>query len=254
MEDIIKIAKQEIISLDQIIDEAWVKLAYDKPFVMRKFGDAVIKYDEVATKIFRDYEKKALKKLAELWIEEQIDEVKQKIKLISKEKDTDKFIEQASRLFSEFGVFVQKMELDLGNMRKARGGKSFEKIIMKLLTYIGIPNESPKGKFKEHLKRIDIIVPNAELAIETPDKSYSLTCKRTLRERWKQEVPQARLNQRIYLLTMDPSLSLGKANEINEKGLIAYVPDSIAKSEIFKKLGWIRKLSELPKELNKVKL
>ncbi|MGQ9819792.1 MAG: type II restriction endonuclease [Candidatus Kapaibacteriales bacterium] len=74
-----------------------------------------------------------------------------------------------------------------------------------------------------------------------------LTCKRTLRERWKQEVPQARINQRIYLLTLDDSLSISKANEINQKRLIAFVGDEIAEMENFNTKPWIRKLSDLLK-------
>lgn len=86
------------------------------------------------------------------------------------------------------------------------------------------------------------------MALKTPDKAIFLTCKRTLRERWKQEIPQARLNQRIYLITIDENISESKAKEINQKGLIAFIPDKI-KMEKFKGMPWIRKLSDLPKEV-----
>lgn len=38
-----------------------------------------------------------------------------------------------------------------------------------------------------------------------------------------------------------------KANEINRKGLIAFVRDEIAKGQPLKKIPWIRKLFDLPK-------
>lgn len=137
-------------------------------------------------------------------------------------------------------------------MRKARGGKTFEKVILRLLDFIGIEGKEPTGKAKERLRRIDIVVPSVEIALKTPDRAIFLTCKRTLRERWKQEVPQARLNQRIYLLTIDEELSGSKAEEINEKGLIAFIRDDLKQREYLKEMAWIRKLSDLPKELQKV--
>lgn len=137
-------------------------------------------------------------------------------------------------------------------MRKARGGKTFEKVVLRLLAFIDIKGESPTGNAKEELRRIDIVIPSIEIATKTPDRAIFLTCKRTLRERWKQEVPQARLNQRIYLLTIDEDLSESKANEINQKGLIAFVRDELTKNPSLQKMPWIRKLSDLPKELKKI--
>jgi len=156
------------------------------------------------------------------------------------------------RFFAEFGDLVQQFEKDLGNMRKARGGKTFEKVIIKFLSFIGIKSEIPRGIAKEELRRIDIVIPSVDIAIKTPDRAIFLTCKRTLRERWKQEVPQARLNQRIYLLTIDDDLSEGKAIEINQKGLIAFVRDELAKDRVFGKMPWVRRLSDLPGELKRI--
>jgi hypothetical protein len=102
------------------------------------------------------------------------------------------------------------------------------------------------------LRRIDIVIPSMEVALTTPDKAIFLTCKRTLRERWKQEVPQARLNQRIYLLTIDEELSENKAKEINEKGFIAFIRDELLEEQAFQHMPWIRKLAELPTYLRKV--
>ena len=87
--------------------------------------------------------------------------------------------------------------------------------------------------------------------MRTPDKAIFLTCKRTLRERWKQEVPSAGPNRRVYLITIDEELSGSKAREINEKGLIAFVRDELKESK-FKNFHWIRKLSDLPREVGKL--
>ncbi len=55
-------------------------------------------------------------------------------------------------------MIVQELEKDLGNMRKARGGKTFEKAIQVLLEKIGIHSERPKIQEKKliylHLKQM----------------------------------------------------------------------------------------------------
>jgi hypothetical protein len=99
------------------------------------------------------------------------------------------------------------------------------------------------------LRRIDIVIPSGEVALETPDKAIFIICKRTLRERWKQEVPAVGPNQRVYLLTIDNELSETKAKEIKNLGLIVYIKDNL-KEEKFKDLPWVRKLSDLPKDIN----
>lgn len=252
MEELIKAAKNEIPSLDYILDETWNQLKLQKSFVKNSFGKVLVTFDTRATGIFRDYERKALIKLAKSWLNLQREGVKKKFEEILVQNGWDKFIEKASQVFVEFGILVQALEKDLGNMRKARGGKTFEKVLSRLLEFIDVKGEIPIGKAREELRRIDIVIPSIEVATKTPDRAIFLTCKRTLRERWKQEVPQARLNQRIYLLTIDESLSESKANEINQKGLIAFVRDELIESQSLQKMPWIRKLADLPEELKKI--
>lgn len=252
MEDLIKAAKSEIPPLDYILDKTWKQMKLEKSFVKNNFGKVLIDFDTKATEMFREYEKKALVRLAKSWLNLQKEEVKKKFEEIVAQNGWDEFIEKASQVFVEFAILVQSLEKDLGNMRKARGGKTFEKGVLRLLEFIDIKAETPTGKAREELRRIDIVIPSVEIALNTPDRAIFLTCKRTLRERWKQEVPQARLNQRIYLLTIDEDLSESKANEINEKGLIAFVRDELAKSPLLQKMPWIRSLTDLPKELRKI--
>lgn len=252
MENLISIAKETIPTVDSILEETWKKLHIDKEAVINNFGEILVDMDLKATKIFRSYEKRALLKLAKEWLRSQKEEVRRKLEKIASQKGWDNFVNEAGKLFAEFGTLVQSLEKDLGNMRKARGGKTFEKVILKLLKFIDIKGDVPSGEAKEKLRRIDIVVPSVEIALKTPDRAIFLTCKRTLRERWKQEVPQARLNQRIYLLTIDDDLSESKAEEINEKGLIAFVRDELKESKHLKEKAWIRRLNDLPMELQRL--
>jgi hypothetical protein len=252
MENLLREVKNEIPSVDEIIEKTWKNLHLKKSNVKKNFGEILCDFDVEATKIFRDYESKVLIKLAKLWLNSQKIDIQKKLKEIVNEKGWNEFIEKASKVFVEFGILVQSLEKDLGNMRKARGGKTFEKVVLRLLNFIDINAEIPVGKAREDLKRIDIVIPSIEIATKTPDRAIFLTCKRTLRERWKQEVPQARLNQRIYLITIDNDISESKAKEINEKGLIAFVRDDLVQNGPLKNLNWIRKLSDLPKEINRI--
>jgi len=252
MENLLREVKNEIPSVDEIIEKTWKNLHLKKSNVKKNFGEILCDFDVEATKIFRDYESKFLIKLAKLWLNSQKIDIQKKLKEIVNEKGWNEFIEKASKVFVEFGILVQSLEKDLGNMRKARGGKTFEKVVLRLLNFIDINAEIPVGKAREDLKRIDIVIPSIEVATKTPDRAIFLTCKRTLRERWKQEVPQARLNQRIYLITIDNDISESKAKEINEKGLIAFVRDDLVQNGPLKNLSWIRKLSDLPKEINRI--
>jgi len=252
VQELISKAKKETPSIDYIINETWKQLRLKKSFVKNNFGKVLVKFDAKATEIFRSYENNALKNLAKQWLIIQKKEIRKKFDRILAQKGWNEFIEKASKVFVEFGILVQSLEKDLGNMRKARGGKTFEKVVLRLLNFIDINAEIPVGKAREDLKRIDIVIPSIEIAKKTPDRAIFLTCKRTLRERWKQEVPQARLNQRIYLITIDNDISESKAKEINEKGLIAFVRDDLVQNGPLKNLSWIRKLSDLPKEINRI--
>jgi len=246
MEEFIRKAKEEIPSVEHIMDLVWKEANFTKEQVWESFGSVLMEFDQRATEKFLEYEKKAIRKLAQLWIESQESNVKERFREIL--EDNENFVKKLAEIFSSFAELVQRLEKDLGNMRKARGGATFERSVIELLKYIGIPCQAPKGEVREKLRRVDVVIPSEDVALNTPDKAVFITCKRTLRERWKQEVPSAGPNQRFYLVTIDHKLSDKKVKEIGSKGLIVYVRDEL-KEENFKNFHWVRKLSDLPKDL-----
>jgi 5'-deoxynucleotidase YfbR-like HD superfamily hydrolase len=139
MKSIIEQVKREIPSVDEIIDLTWEKLKFTKDFVRKNFGKAILKFDEEATKEFRKYEQEAIKKLAELYIGSNQSEIREKLKDLIEKKE-EEFISKLAEIFYEFSFWIQQLEKDLGNMRKARGGKTFEKVIAKLLNFIKVWN------------------------------------------------------------------------------------------------------------------
>jgi hypothetical protein len=249
--DPIRQAKESIPTLDRILDEAWDQLRITSHDTEQAFGAKLVRIDEVATEFFRGYERKALHTLAESWLREQGPDIRDRLQTILSLQGWDELVSKASVMFAEFGVLVQALEKDLGNMRKARGGSTFAKALRRLLRVVGIASETPTGERRERLRRIDLVVPSVDVALGNPERAVFLTCKRTLRERWKQEVPQARPNQRYYLVTIDPELSEGKAREIADMGLIAFVRDDLHHQPNLQPMSWIKSLNDLPTEVRR---
>ncbi len=243
--ELISLAKAEIVDQSKIVDQVWTKVNFSEIHVRKNFCETLLFLNSEALEVYLSFERRAIERLASEWIRTQSPEIRKKFMELHRIVEWESFLIEASRLFSEFGFYVQKLEKDLGNMRKARGGTTFQEYVLKMLNYISISavRNNAKG-----LGRIDIIIPSIEVAMRQPDRAIFLTCKRTLRERWKQEVPSGRMNMRYYLITIDEKISEAKAREINEKGLIAFVPDTI-KNNTLVDLPWIRALSDLPNEL-----
>lgn len=196
-------AKKTIPSVDELIQETAKALNLTDSYIKTNFGKALVSFDEKATQIFRSYESNAMLELARSWVtvnKPRLGQEMKEILIFLDKEDWHTFVEKASRLFQEFAKLVQSFEKDLGNMRKARGGKVFEKAVLMMLQRLGFRAEAPSKKHAEKLGRVDIIVPSAEEALNYPDRAVFLTCKRTLRERWKQEIPQIERNCTAYLI------------------------------------------------------
>lgn len=58
--------------------------------------------------------------------------------------------------------FSSGLRKRLSQYAKDKGWKTFEKVILSLLNFIGIKSKMPTSKSKERLRRIDIIVSSIE--------------------------------------------------------------------------------------------
>jgi hypothetical protein len=226
---------KEIPAVDIILDEAIEKLklsGLSRDEILRHFESHVANLEAEAFNIYLGYEEAAFAKLARSWLR--------------KAKPEKKELGEKSLL--EFVKLVREMEARAGQMRKARGGASFQKIVKKLLNLAGVPCEEPSKDIKRLLRRIDLVSPDAETAKNAPDKAIFLAAKRTLRERWKQVVPEQMKGTRLYLITINSECSSEKAQEIKETGMIAYVPQELKEKE-HKDKPWIRSLTKSPKDI-----
>ncbi len=240
VEEAIKIIPQ----IDIILKETIKFLKLDKistEDVAENFEQLVKDVESTAFKIYKEYERKAFEKLAELWVINR----KNMISKILKEKGEMGVKEIILQLVEP----IRKMEFRAGQMRRARGGKTFEHIVRILLNLAGVPCEEPHKETREALERIDLVSPDAETARQTPDKSIFIATKRTLRERWKQVVPEHMKGARLYLVTINGKLPKKKAEEIKKAGMVVYVRSELKDKNHLKNKPWVRKLSDLPKDI-----
>jgi len=249
-ERIIYQAKQKIPSLQQILNEAIesIKKTYRRvltpEYIKAHFSECVTTLEPRAFGVYLDYEEKAFLSAIDIWISQNESTIKG---VSEKGLPASDFAKEVIKLFYPL---VQRLEFESGQTRKARGGRTFELVIEYLLGRIGVSCQKPQGgKFTKILKRVDLVVPDQVTAIERPDKAFFLSCKRTLRERWKQTIPERKPSWRVFLLTQDEDLPEDKAKEIDQLGMIVYVRDELKTEDHLTQKPWVRKLSDLPKDL-----
>ena len=122
--------------------------------------------------------------------------------------------------------FVQEFERRLGQKRKSRAGGSLEDVTAFILSYFGI-NSAPAP---EHFQA-DIEVDNWVKAKN--GWLIGISCKRTLRERWKQvssadasSLSKHKIKHVFHVITFDEDLSDDKLTLLGSLRHIFYLPDS----------------------------
>ena len=244
MDLVMKPAMKIIPSPDFIRDEAIENIDKNKlkkTYVETHFSEIV---DLVMSSVYRkfiSYQKLASKSLIETYMQKYSTEI---------EKSKFGNNKLVRTVLESFEPLARQFEFRLGQMRKNRAGSDFENIIVYLLGIIGIQCEKTSRLKNAKLNRIDIVLPDRDTAINKPDKAIFLTLKHTLRERWKQSLPEQKRGWIMYVLTLDENISNDKANEMNEIGLIMYVKDELKARPHISEKRLIRKLSDLPNALN----
>jgi len=144
---------------------------------------------------------------------------------------------------------------EISNIRRARAGRTSEEILLIVLNAYGIPCE--RGRIEVHGYRPDIVVPNNATIRHIPNKAIAIAVKRTLRERWAEDIDVFRYfpNAAFVLLTHDPDFNEDKARDMVNRGMKRiYIPDTLyeaSKSFIYK-YPQFKKLSDLPLDLQKI--
>ena len=128
-------------------------------------------------------------------------------------------------------AFIQEFERRLGQKRKSRGGNSLETVADFIFDYYGFKSTSEPSHFDQDIE-VDKWFKCRDGWI------VGISCKRTLRERWKQlsqadrgKLSHFKIRELWHLITFDKDLSDDKIVRLGEQGQIFYLPNT---SETYK--------------------
>lgn len=149
-------------------------------------------------------------------IVEAFGKLKDHLKIRLNEKETDIVLT----------AFCQEFERRVGQKRKGRAGRSVEDITGLILNYFDIKTTQPPEHFTTGLE--------IDKWIRTKDRwIIGISCKRTLRERWKQAyttdvdlLNRHKIRELWHVITYDKDLSDDKITEIGSHKAILYLPDN----------------------------
>lgn len=171
-------------------------------------------------------------------------------------------LENLSKCFSDLSnndkaliatAYVQEFERRLGQKRKARGGGSLEDLLGFLFKFFSFSACDKPEHFQQDME--------VDKWFKCKDGwLVGISCKRTLRERWKQlsgATPEQLSNHKIrelwHVITYDKDLSDDKVVSLGGKRQIFYLADN---SEVFKRLSknvgtkdYVRPLSRLVNDI-----
>lgn len=227
----------------KILQESIDSLPFKKlepDYVKNHFSEVMELVTDNAFAKFKAYQKMASKPVIQKFMDKYGPEI---------EANTKNQKEFVSELLDVFMPVAVSFEFRTSQMRKSRAGNTFEHITVFLLRKCGIKCERTAMSVRKKMNRMDIVIPDQEVALKKPDQAKFLSCKHTLRERWKQALPEKNRNWVMYLITMDDDIPDQKAKEINDHNLIVYVRDQVKAKSYLAKKDWIRRLSDLPKDL-----
>lgn len=223
---------KQIPSTEQILEKVYSDLKInnlEKETIKKKFEVLVLEIQEKSNSIFKKHAFELRKETIDKWYMRNatlMDEYA--AKLIEKE-----FREGGTRdiilAAKELSVYALKeasesfanLEMSLNQSSKTRGGQTFQKTIIDILSKCGFDLEdtSSKGKF-----RVDITLPNKKFYEKYPDKTMLISVKRTLRERAEVVISEAvKSKLKPYLITMDDTIPITLLELFESEKLFMYL-------------------------------
>lgn len=128
-----------------------------------------------------------------------------------------------------FTAFVQEFERRVGQKRKTRAGSSLENDTQFILDFFGFHTHAAPEHFTAALEVDRWVLDNDGWYI-------GISCKRTLRERWKQVsttdvdmLNQYKIRELWHVITYDRDLSDDKITEMGSHRQVIYLPDGSPK-------------------------
>lgn len=152
-------------------------------------------------------------------------------------------------------AFCQEFERRLGQKRKSRGGRSVERVTSFILNYFKIQADHEPEHFTTGLE--------VDRWVLGKDKWYiGISCKRTLRERWKQAyttdtdlLNRHKIKSLWHVVVYDNDLSDDKLTEMGSYRAVFYLPDNsprfISASQHLGMQNYVRPMSRFIADLRR---
>jgi hypothetical protein len=137
---------------------------------------------------------------------------------------TDGSAENALATIQNSFFIFDRFYLSLTQSRRQRAGASFEVVVQTLFQALGYPYTSQPELSGS---RPDFVLPSVEHYQVFATDCIIFTCKRTLRERWRQVITEGFTGQAFYLATIDEGISNPELSRMKERGVMVVVPDTI---------------------------
>ncbi|ARG98239.1 hypothetical protein [Legionella micdadei] len=153
-------------------------------------------------------------------------------------------------------AYVQEMERRLGQKRKGRGGRSLEDVTSLILNHFGFVSCPAPSHFQADIE--------VDTWLRTERKFYiGISCKRTLRERWKQvssadssNMGRYKIACFLHVITYSKDLSDDKLSLLGGYGHVFYLPDDdptlLRHSQHSILSKYVRPMSEFINDLTKM--
>ncbi len=228
-------AKLGIPSLDKILNKGITEIIREKKrpnlgelVKNSNFSEIIVEIENRAHKIYLKEEQKAVTN-----------------KLIGKGLSY-KSAEIVSKVFID-----EDLVTSIANTRRARGGLSSEAILREVLRSIGIPCE--KGRIRVGGYRPDLAVPSNAVLEKNPDKAVAIAVKRTLRERWAEDIDVFKFPRGMFVLFLpDPDFNKSKAQDMVSRNMKEiYINDKLFDASKDFLTDQFKRLSDLPLNLMK---
>jgi EcoRII C terminal len=119
---------------------------------------------------------------------------------------------------------LDRFFLSLTQSRRQRAGASFEVVVQTLFRALGYPYTSQPELSGS---RPDFVLPSVDHYSVFATDCIIFTCKRTLRERWRQVVTEGLTGQAFYLATIDEGISTPELTRMKDRNVVVVVPSAI---------------------------
>jgi hypothetical protein len=139
-----------------------------------------------------------------------------------------------ANIVKELAKLIATLSTQIANTRRARSGKSSEYILSYALKYYsGIENEVIGNSKNKGSYYPDIAIPSKEKLINTPQKAIALAVKRTLRERWREDINIFKHypNAAFVCISESTDITESKIKDMENEGIkVLFLPDGKYKS------------------------